>query len=218
MTDVREWLLDLLYPSRCAFCRRLVPIGVKACEACRAKLPFLEQAAQSRTLTHIPRCVSPLRYEGEVRASLLRYKFGGLPGYAQIYGEFLAKCIDENDISCDSITWAPLSRARRRRRGYDQAQLLAQELAKRTGLPCERLLRKVRNNPAQSGIKNADARRKNVKGAYRALSPEKIRDKRILLIDDIVTSGSTLSECASVLRAAGAKEVLAATVASARKD
>ena len=218
MIDLKEWLLDLLYPSRCAFCRRLVPIGVKACDACRAKLPFLEPAAQSRTLPHIPRCVSPLRYEGEVRESLLRYKFGALPGYAQIYGEFLAKCIDENGIVCDSITWVPLSLARRRKRGYDQAQLLAREIAKRSGLPCERLLSKLRNNPAQSGISDADARRKNVKGAYRALSPEKIRGKRILLVDDIVTTGATLSECASVLKAAGAAEVLAATVASAHRD
>ena len=112
----------------------------------------------------------------------------------------------------------PLSRARRWKRGYDQAELLARELARRCGIPCERLLRKRRNNPAQSGMRSDEARRRNVKGKYRAVSPEAIRGKRIMLVDDIVTTGATLSECAGVLKAAGAKAVCAVTVAQARKE
>ena len=153
----------------------------------------------------------------DVRRSLLRYKFQGLRIYAELYGEFLAKCIDENPISCDSITWVPLSRKRLRKRGYDQARLLAEELSRQTGLPCVPMLRKIRNNPAQSGTGDAKKRRENVKGVYEALSEEEIAGRRILLVDDIVTTGATLSECASVLKKAGAKEVSAMTLAR-RKD
>ena len=213
LLSVGERILSLLYPPRCAFCHNLMPDGVSVCAYCRRTLPYTQGAGQSRKLTHISQCVSPLYYEGVVRDSLLRYKFRSLSGYAAVYGEFLTKCIDENGISCDSICWVPLSRGRKWKRGYDQAQLLAQEISRRTGVPCERLLRKIRNNPAQSGTKSAAVRRENVKGVYRACDPEAIRGKSILLVDDIVTTGSTLSECASVLMQAGARQVSAATVA-----
>ncbi len=216
----RLWdvLLDLLYPPRCCFCHNLMPTGVRLCEHCRETLPYTRGEAQLREVKGIEKCVSPLRYEKTVRESLLRYKFHSLCGYAQIYGDFLVKCIDENGISCDSITWVPLSRARRWTRGYDQAELLAREISRRTGLPCKRMLRKIRNNPAQSGIHGAAQRRENVKGKYRAVSPETIRGKRVLLVDDIVTTGSTLAECAAVLKAADAKAVCAVTVASTPRE
>ena len=148
-----------------------------------------------------------------MRASLLRYKFGGASVYAEVYGEYLAKCIDENAISCDIITWVPLSRQRLRKRGYDQARLLAEDLSRRTGIPCAAALRKIRNNPAQSATGGAQKRRLNVKNVYRALPDAPIAGKRVLLVDDIVTTGATLSECAGELKKAGAKEIAAVTVA-----
>ena len=169
-----DWLLDLLYPRRCAFCHRLSPDGLPVCPACAAKLPFARGGEQRQRLPEIETCVSPLLYEGIVRDSLLRYKFGGRREYAKIYGEFLAKCIDENGISCDSITWTPLSRKRLRSRGYDQARLLAEEIAARTGLPCVQMLVKLRNNPAQSGTGSAEKRRANVLGVYACPSEEAV--------------------------------------------
>ena len=133
--------------------------------------------------------------------------------YASVYGEFLAKCIDENHISCDSITWVPLSRARLRSRGYDQARLMAEDLSKRLCVPCEPSLRKIRNNPRQSAAGGAEKRRKNVKDVYSVLPGADIRGKTLLLVDDIVTTGATLSEAASVLRKAGAAGVIALTLA-----
>ena len=218
MRALIDRILNLLYPPRCVFCHNLMPEDVPVCEHCRRTLPYTEGAGQSQTFAHISACVSPLYYEGTVRDSLLRYKFHSLTGYAKIYGDFLTKCLDENGISCDSITWVPLSKRRRRLRGYDQAQLLAAELAGRRGVPCEALLRKIRNNPAQSGSGGPAARKANVAGVYRAAAPEKIAGRRILLVDDIVTTGATLSECARMLKQAGAVEVLAVTVARSRKE
>ena len=208
-----DWILDLLFPRRCAFCRRLTQQGALVCPQCRAKLPFTGAAAR-QDFPHLEACYSPLYYVEPVRGSLLRYKFGGLSMYAEVYGEFLAKCIDENGISCDSITWVPLSRRRLRQRGYDQARLIAEELAKRLGPPCECLLVKRRHTRPQSGISDREKRKANAAGAYAVLNAERVEGKRVLLVDDIVTTGATLASCAGVLADAGCAAVFGAAAAS----
>ena len=213
---ITEFLLELFYPSRCAFCGKCVKSGEGMCITCEKILPYTGENNEKQHFANVELCVSPLYYEGAVRKALLRYKFAGAASYSRIFGRISAKCIDETQISCDIITWVALSRKRRRRRGYDQAQLLAESAAKELGLPCEGLLKKTRDNPAQSGIKDAAQRRRNVSGVYEAADPEKIRGKHILLMDDIVTTGATLSEAASVLKKAGAASVTAATVARRR--
>ena len=210
-----DWALELFYPTKCAFCHKLTG-GVKVCKSCMEKLPMTPKGAQVQKFSFVSDCVSPLYYEGDVRESLLRYKFHHMTAYAGIYADFMAKCIDENGISCDIITWVPLSRRRRRKRGYDQAKLLADELSAIYGTECRALLKKIRHNPAQSGTGSAEKRRANVSGVYAAVRPEMIKGKSVLIIDDIVTTGSTLSECARMLHLAGAKEVKAATVARKR--
>lgn len=210
-------LLELLYPTRCCFCHRLSGKGKAVCSCCRGKYPDVPHERQEQTLRDGTKCLSPLYYGGDVRRSLLRYKFEGLSGYAEIYGEFLLKCLDENEISCDSITWIPLSRARLRRRGYDQARLLAEAVAGKKGIPCEAYLKKIRNNPAQSGSGGYEARRANAADAYQPLREERFAGKTVLLVDDIVTTGATAMECAKTLRKAGAKQVTVLTVAR-RKD
>lgn len=210
-------LLELLYPTRCMFCHKFTRGRAEIiCDKCLRSLPCVPLAAQKQRFSHVSACVSPLYYEGLVRQSLLRYKFGGLSFYAEHYADFVAKCIDENKIICDSITWVPLSRRRLRKRGYDQARLLAEAIAVKSGIPCVRMLEKWRNNPPQSRTDKASERRENVAGVYRCVNNAQVEGKRILLIDDIVTTGSTLSECAGVLRRAGAADVTAATVARVR--
>ena len=212
MKRLIDRLLDLLYPPRCAFCRRFLEEEESGlCRFCRKKVP---DNPIRREIDGIKICIAAFDYEGQVRESLLRYKFHSVTAYGPVYAEFLAKCIDESEISCDIITWAPLSWQRLRRRGYDQARIVAEETAKHLGLPCEKLLRKRVNTKPQSGIGDAQARRTNAEGAYACRSPEKLSGKRVLLIDDIVTTGATLSECASVLKQAGCAEVFAAAVAS----
>ncbi len=213
-----SWLLDLVYPPRCAFCRRLLPDGVRGvCRFCEKKLPFVPPDGQVQSFRNVDKCLSPLYYEGSVRESLHRYKFSSLTAYADIYSEFMGKCIDENGISCDIITWIPLSRRRLRKRGYDQAELLARLIAKRQGFHCVRLLKKLRNNPPQSGTGSPEKRRANVKGIYSCIKPDLVKEKTILLIDDIVTTGATLSEATGVLKKAGAAAVYCAAVARSGK-
>ena len=211
---VIHWLLDLIYPPRCAFCRRLLSGREKGvCRFCRPKLPYVPADGQVQHFRNVDKCLSPLYYHGNVKDSLHRYKFGGATAYADIYSEFIVKCIDENQISCDSITWVPLSRRRLRRRGYDQAELLAKLIAKHLGQSPVRLLKKQRDTPPQSKTGSVEKRRANIAGAYACLRPELVQGKQVLLVDDIVTTGATLSEAARVLKKAGAKEVICATLA-----
>ena len=212
MKTILDRILDLLYPPRCAFCRRFLTEDEKGvCRFCGKKYGNLKA---ERELEHIRSCTAAFRYEGAVRDSLLRYKFRGVTAYGPVYADFLAKCIDESGFSCDIITWVPLSRRRLRKRGYDQARILAEETAKRLNLPCKLLLEKRVDTRAQSGIRDAEKRRQNAKGVYACCAPEACRGKRVLLIDDIVTTGATLSECALTLKKAGCAEVFAAAAAS----
>ena len=156
-------ILELLFPTKCAFCHRLTEgREQRVCPRCIKSLPYARGAAAEQKLPHIVKCVSPFYYEGDVRQSLLRYKFGGVRAYCDIYAEFLVKTIDERAVSCDIITWVPLSAKRLRKRGYDQARLIAEETAKLMGVECAQLLTKTRNIRAQSLTGGAAERKRNV--------------------------------------------------------
>ena len=116
------------------------------------------------------------------------------------------------------LTWTPVSRLRKLRRGYDQVELLAKAVGRELGMTPTPLLRKVRHNRPQSGIHGEAERRANVLGVYRLTKGVEIAGKRILLLDDILTTGATAGEAARVLKTAGAKEVHCAAVASAGKE
>ena len=132
----------------------------------------------------------------------------------------MAQCVQDHLAGrYDLITWVPLSRARLRQRGYDQAMLLASAAALELDDVAAETLCKVRDTEAQSGLgKNDASRRANVLSAYQVTDPALVEGRRVLLIDDIVTTGSTLSECARVLRTAGATDVVCAALARSRRS
>ena len=214
--QIIDIILDLIYPPKCAFCRKLLNDNEKGCcKACERKLPRVPEGKRSDAIKNVSTCIVPLYYRDDVRDSMRRYKFGGLTGYKNVYADFLAKSIDENGISCDIITWAPISRKRLRKRGYDQTKLIAKALSYRLGVPCKRTLAKTHDNPPQSSLSDSEQRKSNVSGVYFCTAPEVVKGKRVMIVDDIVTSGATFAECAKVLKNAGAAEILAAAVATA---
>ncbi|MBO5544456.1 MAG: ComF family protein [Oscillospiraceae bacterium] len=213
MRDFGRRLLDLLYPPKCAFCRRLVEDGHMLCPDCAEELPYVDPENLVQLTDGGLRCVSALWYDNTVRASHHRYKFRGAAAYCGVYGELMTAALEDSGLEGDIVTWVPLSRSRLRRRGYDQARLLAEEVAAGMDLPCEALLRKTVNNPAQSGRASTAERRQNVKGVYEVTeNPEGLR---IILVDDLVTTGATLSEAAGELLGAGAESVVGLTLARA---
>lgn len=220
MTGPLEVLLDLIFPPKCVFCKKLLRRGEDGvCARCLEELPRCVGPEAEQTPEFISLCASPLWYQDEVRESFHRYKFKGSRGYAKVYGRLMAQCVRDHLAGrYDLITWVPLSEQRRKSRGYDQAMLLAEAAALELGDVAAETLTKVRDNGAQSGLgKDDSARRANVLGAYRPTDPELIAGQRVLLMDDVVTTGSTLSECARTLRTAGAADVVCVTLARARK-
>ena len=218
MSGPMSWLLDLLFPPRCVFCGKLLATGERDfCARCQRELPWLEGPAAEQTGEFFSLCAAPLRYQGVVRDSIRRYKFKGRQGYHKAYGKLVAQCVHDHLAGkYDLITWVPLSEKRRRERGYDQAFLLASAAALELGDVAVETLRKSRHTDAQSGLEGEAERRANVLGAYAAVDPELLAGKRVLLIDDVVTTGATFSECARVLRTMGAKDVVCAALARAR--
>ena len=212
-------LLGLLYPPKCVFCGSLLREDeTDWCGKCQKNLPWVEETAPEKACAPATRYAAPLWYRDEVRESFHRYKFEGRDFYAPVYGRLMAQCVrDRLGLDFDLVVWAPLSRKRRRQRGYDQAELLARVLAQELDKPVLSALRKVRDTPEQSSLDDDDARTRNAAGAYEAADPDGLAGRRVLLVDDIVTTGSTLSACARVLLDAGAKEVWTAALARARE-
>lgn len=208
-------LLDLLFPPRCVFCRKLLPSGeVNICPSCRRHLPYTTDETAIQYGNAFSRCVSPLFYQEDVKTSFHRFKFSGYSGYAVCYSALMTEWIhryfaDEFEL----ITWVPLSKKRKKKRGYDQSMLLAKAIGSALSCPVVPLLQKREDRPPQSSLQGTKARFANAAGAYVVSAPQYVSGKRILLVDDIVTTGATLSECARQLRAEGAADVLCVTIA-----
>ena len=212
-----HWLMELLFPPKCVLCGTLLKAGeTDLCRTCRTEAP--EYPNRKIKLQFLDSFAAVWYYEGNVRRSLLRFKFQNARSYASCYGRMLAmKLLREYPDGFDVLTWVPVSRLRRLRRGYDQVELLAKAVGAELGMTPVPMLKKIRNNRPQSRLDSASARRANVLGAYKLLDGAQAKGKRVLLLDDILTTGATAGECARMLLSAGAKEVHCAAVAAARK-
>jgi len=204
----------LFFPPKCVFCSKVLNRGDEGiCGICTESLPFTEDGGRQDG-DFYDFCVSPLFYRDFVRKSVLRFKFRGVTGCAATYGRLLADCIREHpELDYDIISWVPLSGKRKRLRGYDQAMLLALATALELDDVAVETLAKHQDVQAQSELGDKAERSANISGAYEIVDPELIEGKCVLLIDDVVTTGSTLSECAKMLLSANAKRVVCAALA-----
>ncbi len=216
--------MSLVYPQRCIFCGNVVkdkiiicndcigsvkPIGDNICLSCGVDKEYCScKVGDFAFLRHI----SYFYYEGAVKTLVKRFKFRNTPQLVSIMSDYMANRINDkyNDFTFDFITFVPSSLMKFLIRGYNPAQLLAQNISKKLDIPLKNVLgAKFRLLPQKYSKQN---RRKSVKGKFYVKNID-IKDKRILLIDDIMTSGSTMSECARVMKRAGAKEILCSTFA-----
>lgn len=219
MNVLLELILDLLFPPKCMLCGKLLQTGEETlCESCvQDDLPEFE--GNPRDVRFFEECVAPFFYEGNIRDAILRLKFHGMQSYAKQFAKWMATPIREKLAGkYDYISWVPCSRLRVWTRGFDQAKLLALALAKELDAEALCTLKKIRHNRKQSKTANAAKRRANVLGAYRAMDPQWLKNKRILLIDDVLTTGATMSECGKTLRLAGSGDLVCAAVAVSPKE
>ncbi|MGH9784118.1 MAG: ComF family protein [Terriglobia bacterium] len=155
-------------------------------------------------------------YEGTLRSLIQRLKYDGCRPLAKPLGRFLAEAVRRLERqSFDVLVPVPLHSRRERQRGFNQAFLLAAQVSKlwKISLAASDCVR-VRDTPPQTGLRAAE-RRKNVAGAFDVPRPARVRDRRVLLVDDVLTTGATAHACAQALRDAGAAGVWVATLARA---
>ena len=225
-TSLGQAALELLFPSRCFGCGCS---GTFLCEACAGLLvPALPPrcprcweprslAGECLTCQLRPPAFDALRtafvYDGLARDLVQALKYRGVTALAKRMGRLLAETACRYGLVADLVVPVPLSGRRKRTRGYNQAEALAKGLARDLGLPAPRgALARRRHTPPQARSSGAEARRANVAGAFSADS-EAVAGRAVLLIDDVATTGATLSACASALREAGAASVWALTFA-----
>ncbi|MBI2935825.1 MAG: ComF family protein [Chloroflexi bacterium] len=155
---------------------------------------------------------APFLMEGLVRDALIRFKYGGLRVLGPVLADFLLDCFDR-PLPADLLIPVPLHPSRERERGYNQARILAQALSKATGLPVDaHSLVRQRSTPPQVRAQDAAHRRAAMAGAF-LCQGNRVVGQRILLVDDVCTTGSTLDSCAGALKSGGARSVWALVVA-----
>ena len=215
---MKERILQFLFPPKCVLCRKILSKEeTDLCHKCREEQPVYPDAKIK--LSFLAQWTGLWYYKENVRLSILRYKFGGRRSYAAAYGRLLAMKLQKDGWDTpDVLTWIPISRQRKRKRGYDQVEIFGKVLAEELGLELIPALRKIRNTKPQSTMGSFSHRKANILGAFMVTDPELIRGKSVLLLDDIVTTGATASECARILLTAGAKEVKLATLAVASHE
>jgi ComF family protein len=220
-----ERLIDLLLPPRCGSCRAL---GAWLCAACRARIRMLREPLCPRCgrelefaasncgcrvrLRWLAGASAAAAYEGPVEHAIHRFKYEGWRALAPALADLLADRVAADTDQHLVLVAVPLHRRRQRARGYNQSELLAAELRRRLELakPPGRLVR-LRDTPPQVGLDRL-RRQSNVAAAFTWDGPP-LAGRRLAVVDDVATTGSTLEACAAALRAAGSGPVHAYTVA-----
>ena len=183
----------VLLPVVCPVCGAH---GVAPCAACRAGL---RPAPVLAPPSGVDSCAAAFAYEGPGRELVARLKYRNARAAVPFLATAMVATVDASAV--DTVTWAPTAAARRRTRGFDQAEVLARSVARRLGLPCRALLRRRSGAGPQTGRRLAERRQGPV------FDPRRAVPGRVLLVDDVVTSGATASAAARALRAGGATEV-----------
>lgn len=226
MSAFYERMMDVLFPPVCPWCGKLLGnTGRHAmCESC---LPRVENPICTLCGRGIDRCdcggrrgdvrrvVSPFYYEGSVKDSLVRLKYAGAAYMAAALGEEMAQTVTLrlHSVPLSLVVPIPMERAKQRRRGYNQAELLAHETAKWLQLPYGKGVLRLNGKKEEQHTLDRFARAANVFGIYTVPRPERIKGQTILLVDDISTTGATLRECAKILMLSGAAAVYGCTAA-----
>ncbi|MBN2412007.1 ComF family protein [candidate division KSB1 bacterium] len=216
-------ILDFIFPPLCVLCDSTVYSGNRLlCENCRRKLPGISKPLLSaEELIHPPdppiwfdKTLALFEYNSDVQKLIHLCKYKNMPKFSLYFGELLGQAIlqqpELNDV--DMLVPVPLHISRYRERGYNQSAELAKTISKIMGAPVyKNILKRTNYTPPQAGLKREE-RVKNLLGAFTVKDSTKIKDSCVAVVDDVMTTGTTVNECARVLRAAGAKRVVILSV------
>jgi ComF family protein len=204
-----ERVLDQVFPPLCVGCRR---VGRWICDQCWPKVSWLPPGSSLPVPAGIHAVVAVAEFDGVAREAVHALKFGERHAIASMMGRLMAEATRAHAI--DLIAPVPLHPSRRRERGYDQAAMLAQHMARTLGAPCRPgLLRRARKTRQQTTLDGIH-RQENVRGAF--VPGEELHGETVVLVDDVLTTGATMSAAAEASKAAGAGRVIACVFAWAR--
>lgn len=222
--ELGEGLLEAVYPENlyCMACNDLLDGGASQwglCDRCLAELfseenlkGTLGKDCEGRSYSRVLSCTV---YGGLSKEIIGKFKNKQMPWLGKNMGALMAERFREEGIeNPDLVTFVPIHPAKKRIRGYDQAQLLAEQVARSLKIPCLDCLERIRMTEAMKNM-SAEQRNQNVAGAFQWKGDMPLLGKRVILVDDIVTTGSTAEACASVLKQAGARGVTLLTFAAA---
>ncbi len=222
-----EMLCRIFFPEKCPLCGKALKINEEFCLCCgsdevRLSDDCCEGCGKERELcscgtaytTPLSHITGVFTYEGLVQNMLISFKFAGRKNLYRYFGDCLAERVATvfAKADFDSITFVPSSAESIKERGYNPAQLIAEQVAKKFFIPCQELLVKSRDTEKQHSLRAAE-RMTNVRGSFSPKMNTEIKGKAILICDDIKTTGATLKECCDILYSEGAKDVYCATVA-----
>ncbi len=206
-----DFILSVFFPPKCPYCSKIISRNLNECIVCRAqfpKYPRIEPVPSGEI------CVAPFSYDSTVRQAIINYKFKGKRYNAKSFSCALCGVIENiyKDMDFDVVCCVPLSAKRKRQRGFNQSEIIARNVAEYFEKPFESLLIKKIDNKEQHSL-SAEDRIKNVIGVYSPKNLDAIKGRKILIIDDVATTGNTLAECCKVLKDNGAEFVICATAA-----
>lgn len=235
MIKLFEFLSEILYPQniKCVFCGKDLPkkVPTNTCPDCLENLPFAQQTktclkcgdkvlslaefcdiCQSKN-RHFDQARAPFFYEEPISFAIKKFKYENAKYLFKPLATYMANTYYQSEFNPDFIVFVPMFEKKERQRGYNQSFLLAKNLSDIVGVQVlQNYLIKIKKTKKQVELAFED-RTKNLKDAFKVTDKAKIKDKTILLIDDVLTSGATADECAKVLKKAGAKKVLVLTLA-----
>ena len=231
-SSLAESLKAILWPQRCIFCSELIFWNKeKTCDRCKNSLPYVtgrickkcgcskDNCSCTSNILYYDSAAAPFYYEDSVKKALTGMKFSQRKEYAEAFSEYMLKTLSERykDEKFDVILCVPLHKKDRRKRGYNQSELLSRYISEKSGIPYkDNVLEKIYRTKMQMSQKGIE-RSGNLLGAFSVRNGADLEDKSILLIDDIKTTGATVSECGKMLYLAGAKEVCVLSCAVTRK-
>lgn len=205
-------LWETLFPyiPRCVVCGTEKDVSAYLCPACAAEMDALRMG---QTHAAVLDAYAAYRYSGAAVSIVQSYKYGGSRWLSAFMAQAMLRASADAHLQFDCICHVPLHSKKKRKRGFDQAALLAKRIAGLTGKPCLTAIKRVRNTPSQTKL-NATERNANMRGAFEAVQAVQ---GRVLLIDDVLTTGATVAECADILQTAGARSVTVLTFARAEE-
>lgn len=196
-------ILNIIYPieERCMVCDEEGFIGI--CPSCKSRI---NKAKNEGSI------LSYGFYGGILKSLILKFKYESNYNVGYLLANFLIEIIKESEIDIDIICYIPMIRKDERKRGFNQCKLIANEIGYNLNIPVSNCIKKVKHTKEQKKL-TKEERIKNLIGAFEVKSNEDIKNKRVLLIDDVMTTGATIGECTKILKKSGVKEIIVLTIA-----